>query len=513
MIWHICKKDFRLLWPWALLLAALQGAWHIFEAKHLPSGSPSFASSQLYLKSGPLIATVAVIVFVIQQDGLPGLALDWLVRPIRRSHLFLAKILFCAFVVLLPMVVFDIVEGLMTGFTLSQILTAALSHALFLALCVILPLFAVAATTKGIADFTAMALLLFLLVEMPRSLLADYFTLRPTVWSGASWIPTTAGYGIVLAGSLLVLWLQYSARRTTWSRILLPLFAVGGFMTDYTPWPVLMSVQSRLSPDIEASRSVAIEFDPTQPPWHESPGPFRRKSVSIPIKVSGVPPNAHLFADFVEITVFDSDGKPVYDHGRTGVSGQGSPSSYLYSDRPVGAYVGLPLWFLIDPAKPLPGQPIRVLIDFALTLAEPEGDDATFGPTDIRIALPKQGLCKTRLEGEFGTPPIDFDCLHAGSATDWSLVSAYDGDESKPYAQSLISFSYAPSFARLLRDPIDRTDSFINPLKMRPTAQLYQNTRFTLRNFRSIAHFRYRLEIPAIRLEDWGTVIDPELKE
>src|SRR5580658_2822563 len=95
MIWHIFRKDARLLWPMAALVAAL----HVCAAipHHLiDQGSRSMQLVVMgeLLSALALLGMAVFIVVAMQQDPVPGARQDWLVRPIRRLDLVLAKLLF-----------------------------------------------------------------------------------------------------------------------------------------------------------------------------------------------------------------------------------------------------------------------------------------------------------------------------------------------------------------------------------------------------------------------------------
>src|SRR5580658_2674829 len=104
MIWHIFKKDARLLWPMAALVAVL----HVCAAipRHLID--QGMASVQLevlseLLSALALLGVTVLVVVAMHQDPVPGTRQDWLVRPIRRRDLILAKLLFVLLMVQLPL--------------------------------------------------------------------------------------------------------------------------------------------------------------------------------------------------------------------------------------------------------------------------------------------------------------------------------------------------------------------------------------------------------------------------
>ena len=72
------------------------------------------------LETVSLLATAALVVMVVQQDAIPGLCQDWLVRPIRRRDLLLSKVLFVVLAAQGPIFLMEVAQGLAAGFPLGQ---------------------------------------------------------------------------------------------------------------------------------------------------------------------------------------------------------------------------------------------------------------------------------------------------------------------------------------------------------------------------------------------------------
>src|SRR5258708_4922603 len=126
MVRHILKKDWMLLWPLVAALAVLQGllAFARFTAGQFVNGLPTVPGSFL-----ELLAAAIVITLVVHQDPIPGVRQDWLVRPISRRDLFLAKLLFVVVLVQGPMFITDLLQGLANGFSFGQSGAAAIACA------------------------------------------------------------------------------------------------------------------------------------------------------------------------------------------------------------------------------------------------------------------------------------------------------------------------------------------------------------------------------------------------
>ena len=116
MVLHILKKDWKLLWPLVTALGVLQALAAVarFKSGHFLT----FPSVPLALLQ--LLATATIVVLVVHQDPIPGVRQDWLVRPIPRRDLLLAKVLFVILLVHGPWWIADLAQGLANGFPLRQ---------------------------------------------------------------------------------------------------------------------------------------------------------------------------------------------------------------------------------------------------------------------------------------------------------------------------------------------------------------------------------------------------------
>src|SRR5579864_684833 len=125
MVWHIFKKDLKLLWH--VVLAANGLLWIMALALVL---ARRWDSAQLWsllnvLEPLAYIGLAFLITLAIQQDPIPGVRQDWLIRPIRRRDLLLAKLLFVLLIVQGSMLAADTFQGVANGFGLGQSLVPA----------------------------------------------------------------------------------------------------------------------------------------------------------------------------------------------------------------------------------------------------------------------------------------------------------------------------------------------------------------------------------------------------
>ena len=215
MIWHIFKKDWKLLWRFVLAVAAVQFASAAVRFTLDQHGENETLESLLNLfifmtvfGAGFLIASL------IHQDAIPGVRQDWLVRPVKRRDLILAKLLFFVLLVHGPSVAADALQALADGFSLSQALGAAIGRTLYLMLYLSLPMLAFATLTQNMTETVVGGVGVFLGVV---ALAAVFRNGRgPTTFSGIVWVGESLWFALALVGVLAVLLLQYFGGGRCW---------------------------------------------------------------------------------------------------------------------------------------------------------------------------------------------------------------------------------------------------------------------------------------------------------
>lgn len=100
MVWHIFKKDWKLMWKSATMVIALQLVFAFIQLRVVfENGNDSLRELRQLVLIVWLIASVIWVVMLVHQDALPGTRQDWLTRPIRRTDVLLAKAMFAVLVV------------------------------------------------------------------------------------------------------------------------------------------------------------------------------------------------------------------------------------------------------------------------------------------------------------------------------------------------------------------------------------------------------------------------------
>lgn len=151
MVWHVLRKDLRLLWPLVALVAAIHAmaaALAVWLGRFLEPREILALAHGLPLLS--FLGIVVLTVALIHQDPLPGDRQDWLVRPIRRSTLIGSKLLFILLLIIGPLLLADFAAGLADGFPLAAALAAAVSRSTWVFCLLTLPALAFAAVTRDL---------------------------------------------------------------------------------------------------------------------------------------------------------------------------------------------------------------------------------------------------------------------------------------------------------------------------------------------------------------------------
>src|ERR1700730_15096984 len=130
MVWHIFKKDWKLMWRSAAAVVALQLAYAFIQLKgEFGKGNPVLVEFHTMLMFLWLIAGMIWVVMLVHQDALPGTRQDWLTRPIPRTTVLLATVMFAALVLQGSGIAGDLLQGLGSGFPLGRWLRAAMVRA------------------------------------------------------------------------------------------------------------------------------------------------------------------------------------------------------------------------------------------------------------------------------------------------------------------------------------------------------------------------------------------------
>lgn len=376
----------------------------------------------------------AVSAAVILQDPLPGSDQDWLIRPLRRSDMMLAKLAFVVLAVSVPMFALNLAHAMALGFPFTLSLGLVLYKELYVFACFILPVMALSATTRNMTELIVFGALLVVVYAL--SLVVSAFFLGtewcPTCDSGVTWLQHVLQHAGILLGAGLVLVLQYYRRRTEIARMVLVLGVVALVFVQL-PWNTAFALQGWLtrsgdgaaairlvlgakSPDasateaaspgkpLSAGQTTALllqgHVDQALESLHRRARPADLPvAIDLPVRADGVGSDELLLVDRLEVRLFAGDGRLLYGRANTGAS----PASFI--PRPPGGATdtsGFSHQFIDIPAKiyrESAASSARLQMDYSLTLMKTLGD-YKIAAVDGLLRAPGVGRCVSQYDDD-----------------------------------------------------------------------------------------------------------------
>lgn len=510
MVWHIFRKDWKLVWKLFLAVAAIEFLPAIIRVKLGFFGEdPTLEYLLAPLGYIVILASALMTIAVVQQDSIPSVREDWLTRPVPRGDLLFAKLFFAVVLVQVTVFAADTFLGIATGFSFGPALSAALAHNLYWVVVVTFPAFMLASITRNMTEAMVAGVLGFcgvsaiLILAVAREGQEAY--IRDTLKVGEAWVARYCSHLLVLLGACAVLGLQYFRRKTTAVRWL----AGGGLLLfvavqQFLPWKVMFAVERQMSQNPGADRSLALDFNPNigryQDPSAIGASNDTRPATYLPIRVDGLPKDAVLYADKSELRIIDSGGHVVY-------RGEGENWDFRQIDEakaPVYQKLALP-GSLYERFK---DKPLRLEFDYSLTLfrANPIYEVPAFHG-DLRT--PGLGICETQIN-ETGTA-VELRCKQAGNSTQCSSAFLEDTTTGQRNPEMYICEpDYSPSLERAEKTPLSgyglnlpfRDPSGLTHYPVQGPQLPKSNVMVTL--YEPEEHFARHLIIPSVRLAAWG---------
>lgn len=531
MIWNLFKKDARLLWPFALTLAlaqAMNGTLH-FIRDHLVSSVP-FGNVTILFPIVVLLGMASLAVTVVHQDPLTSTAHDWLVRPVRRRDLLLAKVLFVLLLIHLPILVLDFAEGILAGAPQGEALFAALTRGATLFGVITAPALMLGVLTTSVAEAVllggavAIALAALVLILGP---FGQQFSPRSPM--GLGWIPTAASYVGLFLTSAAVIAFQYLRRQTRTARTIAVIAVLALVPISYLPFRPSFTVQQWVSP--ASGKPVRVEFAPAHdaspgtPPstgtnkasLHSTLTSSVRRSATqlqLPVRIGDLPSDGIVFADAVLVRLLGSDGKVLYEGVGNCIRNPYAAGTRCYPSELAGSPAtrtyAIPLRAIMIPTpvyERLKSQPLRVEIDYFLTQFA--------GRTQVSLhthqqlhATPGIGLCRTGIDADGDA--VTLTCVSAHTPPSCVTLALEDpgtGQSNPPAHQC--GFDYSPYVRGAFEDPLVRfgvelpfTD-VSHTVRFPIDAERIQAARLVIKTYVPVAHFERKLVIPVARLSDW----------
>lgn len=542
MIWHIFRKDFRLLWPLSLAVVLLGtlGALRVPFGGHFYESQSALQQLTAFLPYLVELGIVVVAVTVVHQDALCGSQDDWLARPLLRWHLALAKVLFVLLTVNVPLMLVDVLLQLALHFPLSVSIGVAGLRALLLVFMCSLPALMVGAVTRSLADASVFAIASA--IGFVLLLIVGTSALRPSVLGFAGvtevpWISLAAAGAVIVMSSAAVLALQYATRRTRFARSL-GFAAIFAALATFVllPATTALAVQESLW-GAPASDGIRLSFDPstqgTTRGKEPRPGVLlgnplsaaalsanailaasvgrQTEKVGLPLSISGLHPGDVLRADQIEVRLVSMTGRVLYtgagvctrvanavDCSRNRLEVWAGSASVLYEEQlnvPIGLY------------QRIKDEPVRVEVSYALTRFVPQSTQMIDATGDLKT-LPEMGSCATRIDND--GDEVQLGCLSDVGAPSCVRVVIEDPQTHRRNPElHQCAPRYGP-YRRNLTDAIGRTQLSVpfhdlSGLAHYPVdSASIAHARIHVTIYDPVAHFRTSITVPNVRLAQWA---------
>ena len=535
MVWHFFKKDFRLLWPMALALAAAQAlcAARTRVLGHFNEPAALYRLTS-FLPIVVFLGVALVTISAVHQNPLPGVRQDWLTRPVRRRDVWLSKVLFVVLLVVTPIFTMDIVEGLSVQLPLRMSIAGAASRALLLLGGFALPALVVGAVTRSFTE--ALVVAIVAAVALDTIVILGAAALPPGTFfvapAGMQWVALACASIVMTVAAAVTLWFQHTYRRTGSARVMA---MVGALMTTITmvalPVSAAMQIQ-RWTWGSTADAAITVHFAPDSQatpgePAPRDPGVLAAgdalmqegnggyTTILIPMRIEGIARGNLLQTDQLRARITAADGAVIYDDSRICLrfgsigascrmysveihSGESSAAHSLAT-----AHVGLPN-ILYQRVK---NQAVNMELGFSLTSFAPDADQVTGTHSDVR-QLSHLGSCATRIDAD--GDEVELRCLTGAKEPPCIVARLEDPQTQKRNpAFSGCRPDYAPFRLQLSTDAVSQIGlalPFRDPsgLAQFPVdASAIDRAQVRLTTFTPVSHFRRSLSIPNVRLADW----------
>jgi len=295
----ILRKDLRHLWPHALVFWPL-----MYIAVYSPQ-TQGFGTGSMLLGVIPVAAILAcwnLIVALIHQETLVGDRQYWLTRPIAWRDLLAAKALGVLLLVNLPLLLCQAAVFAQNGVSPVQFFSALLWKQAFFTACLVLPGVALACLTRNLPQ-AALVSLGVLAVGTLLAAVLTYNIFQP--YFGLGWIGITFAGLVLMAGASVLVWIQYSRRRSGLARLLFAATLVVGLLgARLFPNSLALAIQNGFSPRKLNDSQLAISLDPGRKCpiilHGAAPGDV---VLEIPVRVSDLPDDSVLLTRSVTFRV------------------------------------------------------------------------------------------------------------------------------------------------------------------------------------------------------------------
>ena len=471
---HIFRKDARhLRWEIAgvlllLLVLILSGAetWEaVQEQGRSNSGGEDPISFLLPVAWSLLIARA------IQTEALPGDRHFWLTRPYSRAGLMLSKALFIVAFVNLPFMLAQAAIVYVDGLPLLSNLAGLLWNQVLISIILLLPVAAIAALTRNLAQFLPAVVLTAGLLAGPVGDRSFFYL---------EWVRSSLGLSIGVAIAALVVWRQYRLRRSGNTALLAIGATIAGIILYLSfPRSAAFAVQSRLMGSHDGKFALSLAKAAPRKPETAAVNRYRQLLV-LPLDVVGATPQD------VQLGPIDVTFKTL-----SGITRRAPANVEVVGDKLMFKTFVDRRFF--EAAK---DSPVSLRAEFYLTLiGNPRSAEAPLDGTPIYISGP--GQCGAVA----GYDERRFVCRSAFRGPQWFL-----SDRLQPrFPDSGAGYSPFPAHLRIypvaaVTYQLQGADELAPAAPERPATLLVRDP---------VAFFRYTMEAADLRLGDFA-VTEPD---
>ena len=514
MIWHVMKKDFRLLWWLVLIVAAVKAVYAVLMLRLGIFPDVKATGPVMLLGDFAYPAAFAFLILkVMHQDAAVGATQDWLARPFDRRLVLLAKLLFVLAAVHGPMLIVDFAVAMVHGFAAGQALSGALAATTHSFVFVSLPVMMAAAITETLAQGAIVAFAVCLGSIVLPTVFRQFNPLEMIPDETYAWTLLAPKTLLILAGAAVVLSLAYARRQILQARIA---FAAGFVLllaVNFTPVSVVFAATQAAASEPSAADAITIAYDPALPP-------FRQTGASVdvfrflPVRVSGLPADSILRTDWLELRLVAADGRVLYtaDKEQLYTGGMGKDGNFTLSVYHAGPGTGESRThqvFKIPMAAYLrvKDQPVRVVVDYTMTLF---GRQAT---ARVPVLFGRQkidgiGICASRASTS-SENEIEVACYQAPEFSHCLIKTVENtktGERNPPEDECYPSYQPALLRAARVTEPArqamiygyaDWMKSKRYPVRMADIA----TSQFAIAAYASRAHLQRHYETPLLYLD------------
>ena len=371
---HIFRKDTRHLWLQITVVLLLTIAFGWTQVLSSPLLFGNFLISRLtYAAEVALpISWWLLTAFLVHQENLLGDRQFWLTRPYRRTALFGAKVLFLVTYVEVPLFLTNCVILAVQNFSVFSKLPSLLLQQLIISVILLLPFLVIASITNGLGQFLFAGFLVFLGVSADASFWHEPIT-------GTEWIQSIVFLSLLFLLCAVILWMQYSKRRTALSRTIAPFLLVLPAVGLPLNWRI--GIQNNvLRPPFDI-QNVQLRFEPQigkipQPPGTELLPPL---GAALPIEASGLPAGIGLLSTDARFSI--------------SAGGVTSCCEGMHAIEPyITAYAGHQ-WLVLSPRPELLHFPVNIRGSLILTAVKDSVVKRVSEGSD-RFTVPGFGSCR-----------------------------------------------------------------------------------------------------------------------